>query len=695
VSVYSIPALLAFGINVSLAVIFFLDDPRSRTHRLFALLVSCFAAWNVADIIVVNSTSPENASVGGAIIVAALLFASSFFLLLSFSFPVSIGSRFDLWPWRSLFLLPPLIFTALAAFRTFSPLDLHKFTHLGVYSYTASEWVGVLNIAMFAVVFAFLGWGIFNFMTQFRRSASTTERSQILYILLGTTTFALLLVALEVFYNREQLHFYASRILSLLISLFFTYAVLGRRFIALRRIGKQGLTYTLVTGVVFAFYLIVIKYISDAIGTEWNIQSLLVDAGIILALALSFRPLVVRVQSLIESLFRRTIFRYRDDFVRFSRDSLQLTSLRDLTAAVHQFLKISLSASSAELLVAADNPEEFYSPLSMQRTGPIDTNLLRIVTAEQKAHAAAELLEMLPGPPDERFERLRGGYVVPLLTRRGINGLLLVGPVSTGRPFTIDEEEFLNLFANAVSTAVERDLLIEKMHTEEIRVANMEKLAALGRLTSGIAHEFRNPLNVISTSAQTILRNPEDVALHQETGRYILEETERLNQTVVEFLQFAKPHTPLWEKGSIADVVDRVMQNLRTRAADMHVEISASIDPAVPEITTSTTHIERVLMNLGQNAIEAMQDGGHLTFSVRPKDRSAILISVSDTGPGIPTEHQARLFDPFFTTKPSGTGLGLPIVYMSMQTLRGKIAFTTDTTGTTFDIELPMDGSRP
>ena len=105
----------------------------------------------------------------------------------------------------------------------------------------------------------------------------------------------------------------------------------------------------------------------------------------------------------------------------------------------------------------------------------------------------------------------------------------------------------------------------------------MEKLAALGRLTAGIAHEFRNPLNIISTSAQTLLRNPEDMALHREIAKYILDEAGRLSRTVDEFLQFAKPHTPVWEPVGIETVLDNVLLALRPRAAEISIHLAKEV----------------------------------------------------------------------------------------------------------------------
>ncbi|HSQ74880.1 MAG TPA: ATP-binding protein, partial [Bacteroidota bacterium] len=267
------------------------------------------------------------------------------------------------------------------------------------------------------------------------------------------------------------------------------------------------------------------------------------------------------------------------------------------------------------------------------------------------------------------------------------------GPKS-GKPFTAEQVAFLTAFGSGLSIAVERNALVARMRTEQARISKMEKLASLGRLTAGIAHEFRNPLNIISTSAQTILRNPDNVALHIETGGYILEETIRLTQTVDEFLQFAKPHTPVWEQVNIGDVITRALQGLLEFGRAKQVRVQTEVDPLLPRITTSPQHIERVLRNLGLNAIEAMLPGGTLTVAAYPQTTGRIAVTVSDTGPGIPPEHHARLFDPFFTTKPNGTGLGLAIVFMLIETVRGGITFTSTSLGTTFRIELPVNGSQ-
>ena len=693
-SPYSLPALLAFAVNVSLVIIILLDNLKSRTHRLFALLVLCFVVWNAADILIINTSTLETARIGGNIIVAALLAASVIFLLLSFSFPRPFQSHLNRWPIKGALLVPPLGFMLLAGLQSFSALALSESAELHVFSYSANEWESPLVGAMFTTVFVYLAWGAINYAVQFRHAESRLERLQTLYILLGMIAFALLIIGLDALHRDQRLRFYASCVLTLLISTFFAYAVLGNKLVALRRIGKQSLAYFLLTGLVFGFYLIVIKHISEVLGRQFNISSQIFDALAILFLAIVFRPLVVRVQFLIDNLFYQNIFHYRRDYIQFSRDSFHLTTVRDLVSAVVRFLKESLLSNGAEVMLKEEESGVFRNPLDSRRATSLNNDLTDFIGKEQRTYEIVELLAACPEDARGFLRQYSGGYVVPLLAEKGLSGFLLIGPSASKRPYTLDETDFLVSFAHGVSLAIERNMLVEKMRAEEIRTTKMEKLAALGRLTAVIAHEFRNPLNIISTAAQTILRNPDDAPLHRETGRYILEEADRLNRTVDEFLQFAKPHTPLWERGMIDDVLETVFQALRTKAKERTVTLVKRVDPLVPELTTSHQHIERTLINLGLNAIEAMPHGGELSVDVVPKGDHSILISVKDTGPGIPTEYHSRLFDPFFTTKPTGTGLGLAIVYMLVQSVKGTISFVSDTSGTTFTIDLPIDGSK-
>jgi len=693
VSPYSLPALLAFAINVSLVIIIILDDLRSRTNRLFALLIFCFVLWDAADIIVVNSSTPEAAAIGGAIMGASVLFAPAFLLLLSFVFPYPLDPGFDRWGFRMSVFMLPLVFTVLVGVNAIAPIVPRKFDGEALTYVVVGDTAHPLSVAMYVFVTLYIAWALVNNIRQLGRARSGDERRRTLPVLFITVGFILLIGALGLIRGRSP-HPVAYRAVSFSVSLFFAYVVLGNRFVVLRRIGGQGVAYSVVTGLVFAFYVVVITHLADVLAQQSGGDGMLLETVLVVVLAVALRPLIVRVDSVVERILSRNIFRYRQKFSQLTRETLRVTSVAELVAAVEAFLHESLSASWVDVMMRDAGAGVFRSARDASRILAETTVVAGLSTKDHRPIDIAELAPHASGEERQFLASAAGGYAVPLLTDKGLTGVLLVGPVKTGRAYTLDETDFLALVADGVSMVAERNSLVERIRAEELRVAKMEKLASLGRLTAGIAHEFRNPLNIISTSAQTMLRNPENLDLHRETGQYILEETERLSRTVDEFLQFAKPHTPVWERCSISEVFERVHQSLQGAARLRGVAMTREVDPSVSDIVTSPQHIERVLLNLGLNAIEAMPGGGVLTFGVLPEGAQAILITVRDTGPGIPAEHHARLFDPFFTTKPNGTGLGLAIVYMLVQGVKGRITFTTTSAGTAFILELPTDGSQ-
>lgn len=693
VSFYSLPAVVALAINLSLAVIIILDNPKGYSNRLFALLILCFAFWNVADVIIVNSSTLELASLGGAVIVGAMLFASAFFLILSFSFPVSINSKLDRISIRPLFFILPFVFTIITGLQIVSPFKMREIPEENIYIYVVDIFSDKLNVVIYIVLFLYLGWGIRNLILQIKQSRSKKVRSQIVYFLLGMMGFSVLVIILDLLKDYEQLHFYGSRITYLLISIFLSYVVLSGKILIFRKRGKQGLTYAIVTGIMFGFYIFVIKNIASLIEDRFAIESLWVEAVLIVFLAFIFRPVVARVQTLVEHLFYQDIFRYRRNFIRFTREAVHYTNARELTEAVVRFLRETIFVSASDILLKDDSESIFRSVINPGITLSMDRCLSVIIGKEQKPCEVEEILETCTTEERTILQNYRDGYIVGLYSEKAMSGLLLIGPMTTRKPYSIDEVEFFTIFANEISITIERNMLIEKIRDEQVKAAQLERLASLGRLTAGIAHDLRNPIGIISLSAQTILRNPQDEKLHQKMSAFIVEESKRLNKNVDTFLQFAKPHKPTWEKANLEQIIGETIQAINTKASESNVTINKEFFGEIPEMITSVQHLNRVLTNLGTNAIEAMPKGGELNFKVMNKD-NFITITVSDTGTGIPEELKSKIFDPFFTTKSTGTGLGLSIVHSMVESINGEISFTSNKNGTTFYIKLPIDGSR-
>jgi two-component system, NtrC family, sensor histidine kinase HydH len=221
-------------------------------------------------------------------------------------------------------------------------------------------------------------------------------------------------------------------------------------------------------------------------------------------------------------------------------------------------------------------------------------------------------------------------------------------------------------------------------------VRRSDKLAALGQLTAGLAHELRNPLGTIKASAEmlnTTLSAENEVA--REVAGFISTEVDRTNSLVTRFLQFARPLKLRLETADLAHLLDRAIADAEREAPE--VAVYRNYAPEIPPFPFDAELMERVFYNLVLNAAQATASGGTVTVKTRTEGRIAE-IAVIDRGVGIGTAEMKDIFNPFFTTKPEGVGLGLAIVAKIVDEHGGKIAVESEPgKGSIFCVSLPMD----
>jgi signal transduction histidine kinase len=236
----------------------------------------------------------------------------------------------------------------------------------------------------------------------------------------------------------------------------------------------------------------------------------------------------------------------------------------------------------------------------------------------------------------------------------------------------------------------------ENLKAAQSEVQRSERLAALGQLTAGLAHELRNPLGTIKNSAEMLARRlPAEDAIARELSGYISSEVDRTNELVKRFLDFARPFRLRVEAAELSEVLDRAIQKVETRAAQHQVTIIRNDSPDVGPIPIDAQWIEQLVANLLGNAIDASPEGAAVTILTRPVEGGAEL-AVVDRGAGIPPETLPNIFNPFFTTKADGTGLGLAIVSKIVDEHRGRIFVeSVPGEGTTFRIWLPDRQEMP
>ena len=232
--------------------------------------------------------------------------------------------------------------------------------------------------------------------------------------------------------------------------------------------------------------------------------------------------------------------------------------------------------------------------------------------------------------------------------------------------------------------------------TKELRemqdsLIQSEKMASLGKMSAGVAHEINNPLTSILINTHLMLEKTEKNHLFQEYLSLIADETIRCTNIVKGLLEFSRQNPPRKVFTDINEIIKRTLQLLEHQAAFQNIRVIKKLDESLPQIKVDKDKIKQVFWNLMINAAEAMPHGGTLTlFSQLSGDKKYVEVVFTDTGAGIPQEYLNKLFDPFFTTKGGGTGLGLAVSYGIIEQHQGKIEVKSEPgKGSVFTISLP------
>ena len=230
---------------------------------------------------------------------------------------------------------------------------------------------------------------------------------------------------------------------------------------------------------------------------------------------------------------------------------------------------------------------------------------------------------------------------------------------------------------------------VRALHQE---IERSRRLASVGRLAAGVAHEIRNPLSSIKGFATYFKQRYQDVPEDQQTANIMIQEVDRLNRVVSQLLEFARPISVSRKPTSFKDLVADSIKLIERQAQDRQITINIRNSAKIDEINLDPDRINQVLLNLYLNAIEAMEPGGKLQIDIFDSDENGkVNIRIADTGKGIAEKDLPKIFDPYFTTKSSGTGLGLAIAHNIVEAVGGALEVKSEADkGTAFTLRLPI-----
>jgi len=304
----------------------------------------------------------------------------------------------------------------------------------------------------------------------------------------------------------------------------------------------------------------------------------------------------------------------------------------------------------------------------------------------------------------ELFHRLKidSHAVMPIVRKNGVFGVVLVDNPVSSKKISRNDLKFLQLFSNHASIVIENLMLYNsledanrKLQETQEQLVHGERLATIGEMAASIAHELKGPMIAIGGFARRLAKNiPPD---SEEAGYVstIIEEELRLETMLDEVLLFSKKTTICYDRCSVIEIVENSLDILRHTFEKNRVTLTKSFPKKAPILYADCQQLKQVFINLFQNALDVMRDGGNLKVAIAATtlgNGSAVAIKIADTGGGIPDSLRNNLFTPFFTTKASGTGLGLPITNRIVSNHNGKIKVRNHSGGgAEFTVILPCE----
>jgi signal transduction histidine kinase len=694
----NIALVLTFILNAGLGLLVYLNkSPHRRVNISFSILSWTLAGWILSTLMIYLFRDPWwrlfwvrmvfviSSAIPSAFLYFALIFPNERRVLPSFKI--------------ALIFFPSLIL---------SFVSLTKFIVISVNWETLVSKYGIAHTFFVMYMIILVSISVFLLVKSYRNSIGV-ERLQIKYCFLGMfissiTSILFNLVIPKLGTSRLS---HLGPVSTIIMVSFISYAIVRHRLMDINIVLKKGTTYVFLLALLF-----VPSFLFILLGQKvfFNKISYLFSA-IIVGLLFLITTLFYRIKSQTEKAVERILFKgrydYRETLGKFSKAMVSILDLQSLSKKIIETITQTMGVEKASLflvneekggysLFESKNIKMTASTFQLPKDDPLSHYLQKIgeiIIREELAKGAniPELNEVI-----KKMSLLEAEVSIPLIWKGQLIGMVNLSHKLNKDIYSHEDIELLSTLANQTAIAIENARLYEDLKRSKSYIRRADRLASLGTLTAGLAHEIRNPLVAIKTFTQLLPDRLDDEEFREEFLKIASGEVDRISLLVNELLDFARPSDPKLELENINTLLDGMILLVSTETKKKQINVIKNFASDLPTVQIDREQIKQVFLNILLNAIGATSEHGQIMVKtqsfVKPGGEPYIQIEFADTGCGIPEEHLEEIFNPFFTTKSTGSGLGLSISNQIVQDHRGYIDVESQLDkGSSFFINLPVN----
>ena len=484
--------------------------------------------------------------------------------------------------------------------------------------------------------------------------------------------------------------------ISFAVSLAVFFAAVLFQSVEIDRLLSQSFTYTVLL-IPILFLLVILN--------RFSMNNLALSSGyylfFLLAVVFIFCPLRKLIQRTVNKIFFPDRLDYRSLLCNLSQRITSSLYLPDLVNVLVSELPECLQITRVGLMIMEEKRSRLYPEDLRFGSHLWSESRLVALLCERQHFFYCKSVDDDKELSDELMEIEAAGFSL-VYGLKGISqfgGMLLLGPRKDGRLYSKRHIQIFSILANQVTIAVENALNYETLSEskDQLQLINTkllqaEKMAALGEMTAILAHELKNPLGIIRSSAQFLVTGDRKPEMQQELLHYIVDEVDSLNLVINNLLGLARHKPPRFRKVDLKkEMISFVSMWRRCDDHNKEVEIDLAFPEHLPVLYADFRQLRQVLLNCVANSEEVMPDGGRITISVRELENERIEIQLTDTGPGLAEDDLKLVFKKFFTTKKKGVGLGLPVCRQIVRAHNGSIILINEKAGgASVIIHLPL-----